>query len=65
MGFSDITYLRLSLLQRCNLGSIYGCLAGSTAQASVRQLLMTTDPSDSERSTGNSPNSSAQAPSKA
>ncbi|MCP3880178.1 MAG: LD-carboxypeptidase [Sulfitobacter sp.] len=44
VGFSDITYLHLSLLQRCNLGGIHGCLVGSTAQASVRQLLMTADP---------------------
>jgi muramoyltetrapeptide carboxypeptidase len=43
VGFSDITYLHLSLLQRCQLGGIHGCLVGSTAQASVRQLLMTTD----------------------
>ncbi len=44
VGFSDITYLHLSLLQHCRLGGIHGCLVGETAQASVRQLLMTTDP---------------------
>ncbi len=44
VGFSDITYVHLSLLRRCGLGGIHGCLVGATAQASVRQLLMTTDP---------------------
>lgn len=44
VGFSDITYLHLSLLRRCQLGGIHGCLVGSTARASVRQLLMTADP---------------------
>lgn len=44
VGFSDITYMHLSLLQHCRLGGIHGCLVGETAQASVRQLLMTTDP---------------------
>lgn len=44
VGFSDITYLHLSLLHHCQLGGIHGCLVGEAAQASVRQLLMTTDP---------------------
>lgn len=44
VGFSDITYLHLSLLRNCQLGGVHGCLVGSSAQASVRQLLMTTDP---------------------
>lgn len=44
VGFSDITYLHLSLLQSCQLGGIHGCLVGPTARASVRQLLMTTEP---------------------
>ncbi len=44
VGFSDITYLHLSLLRRCQLGGIHGCLVGSTAQASVRRLLMSADP---------------------
>ncbi len=44
VGFSDITVLHLSLLRHCAVGGIHGCLVGSTAQASVRQLLMTTDP---------------------
>ncbi len=44
VGFSDITFLHLSLLRRCGLGGIHGCLVGRTAQASVRQLLMTTEP---------------------
>lgn len=41
VGFSDITYLHLSLLQHCQLGGIHGCLVGDTAQATVRQLLTT------------------------
>ena len=44
VGFSDITSLHLSLLRHCRLGGIHGCLVGPTAQATVRQLLMTTDP---------------------
>lgn len=44
VGFSDITALHLSLLRHCGLGGIHGCLVGATAQASVRQLLMTTEP---------------------
>ena len=44
VGFSDITYLHLALWNQCRLPSIHGALAGATAQASVRQLLMTTDP---------------------
>jgi len=44
VGFSDITFLHLSLLRHCGFGGIHGCLVGRTAQASVRQLLMTTDP---------------------
>jgi muramoyltetrapeptide carboxypeptidase len=44
VGFSDITFLHLAVMRHCNLGSVHGCLVGATAQASVRQLLMTTDP---------------------
>jgi muramoyltetrapeptide carboxypeptidase len=44
VGFSDITHLHLALWQHCRLGAIHGALAGATAQASVRQLLMTTEP---------------------
>lgn len=44
LGFSDITYLHLSLMKHCRLGGIHGCLVGARAQASVRQLLMTTEP---------------------
>ena len=44
LGFSDITYLHLALWQQCRLTAIHGCLAGTTAQASVRHLLMSTDP---------------------
>ena len=28
VGFSDITYMHLSLLQHCRLGGIHGCLVG-------------------------------------
>lgn len=44
VGFSDITNLHLALWGRCRLTSIHGCLAGATATASVRHLLMSTDP---------------------
>lgn len=44
VGFSDITYLHLALWQHCRVPGIHGCLAGSTAISTVRQLLMTTDP---------------------
>ncbi len=44
VGYSDITYLHLSLLRHCQLTGIHGCLVGSTAQASVRRLLMSADP---------------------
>ncbi|MEM7116163.1 MAG: LD-carboxypeptidase [Chloroflexota bacterium] len=44
VGFSDITYLHLSLLTRCQLGSIHGCLVGAKAVASVKQLLMSAEP---------------------
>lgn len=44
VGFSDITSLHLSLFEKCRLGGIHGCLYGATAQLSVRQLLMSTDP---------------------
>ena len=44
VGFSDITALHLSLLKNCRVGGIHGCLYGGTAQLSVQQLLMSTDP---------------------
>ena len=44
VGFSDITHLHLALWHHCRLPSIHGALAGSTAQATVRQLLMSTEP---------------------
>ncbi len=31
-------------MRHCRLGNVHGCLVGEMAQASVRQLLMTTDP---------------------
>ena len=44
VGFSDITSLHLALWHRCRLATVHGCLAGGRATASVRQLLMTTEP---------------------
>jgi muramoyltetrapeptide carboxypeptidase len=44
VGFSDITYLHLTLWHRCRLAGIHGCLAGDRARTSLRQLLMTTQP---------------------
>jgi muramoyltetrapeptide carboxypeptidase len=44
LGFSDITNLHLALWQHCGLATIHGCLAGARAQASVRRLLMSTEP---------------------
>jgi muramoyltetrapeptide carboxypeptidase len=44
VGFSDITFLHLSLMRHCRLGNIHGCLVGETARASVRHLLMSADP---------------------
>jgi muramoyltetrapeptide carboxypeptidase len=49
VGFSDITSLHLSMLKHCNLGGIHGCLVGHKAQASVKQLLMSTEPITLER----------------
>jgi len=43
IGFSDITYLHLSLIHHCQLGGIHGCLWGNNAQRTVKQLLMSTD----------------------
>lgn len=44
VGFSDITSLHLALWHHCRLVSIHGCLAGARATASVRRLLMATQP---------------------
>ena len=44
VGFSDITFLHLSLLTHSNVGGIHGCLNGDITQNSTKQLLMTTDP---------------------
>lgn len=44
VGFSDVTHIHLALWQHCGLGSVHGALAGPTASATVRQLLMTTEP---------------------
>ncbi len=44
VGFSDITHLHLALWQHAGLASVHGALAGATAQATVRQQLMTTEP---------------------
>ncbi|MBX2840068.1 MAG: LD-carboxypeptidase [Gammaproteobacteria bacterium] len=43
VGFSDITSLHLSLFEQCRVGGIHGCLYGTKAQFTVRQLLMTTE----------------------
>jgi len=43
VGFSDITSLHLSLLKKCQVGGIHGCLYGSEAQSSVKQLLMSSE----------------------
>jgi len=43
IGFSDITNLHLSLFTQCQLGAIHGCLWGSNAKSSAKQLLMSTD----------------------
>jgi len=42
IGFSDITALHLSLIEHCRVGGIHGCLYGTEAQTSVKQLLMST-----------------------
>lgn len=44
VGFSDITYLHLTLWRRCRLAGVHGRLAGDRERASLRQLLMTTQP---------------------
>ncbi len=44
VGFSDITFLHLSLLTHGHVGGIHGCLNGDITQSSTRQLLMTTNP---------------------
>lgn len=44
VGFSDITHIHLALWHHCRLPSIHGALAGATAQATVRQSLMSTEP---------------------
>ena len=44
VGFSDITYLHLSLLANAQVGGIHGCLNGDITQASTKKLLRTTDP---------------------
>ena len=44
VGFSDISYLHLSLLKQCQLGSIHGCLYGTRATTTVKHLLMSTEP---------------------
>lgn len=43
VGFSDITYLHLALLAG-GVPALHGCLVGSTAQATVRHLLLSTEP---------------------
>lgn len=40
IGFSDITYLQMTLWRECRLPTIHGCLDGSDAIQSARALLM-------------------------
>ena len=44
VGFSDITYLHLSLFSNAHVGGVHGCLNGDITQDSTKQLLMTSDP---------------------
>ncbi|GAA4516424.1 hypothetical protein GCM10023096_32040 [Nonomuraea ferruginea] len=43
MGFSDITYLHLTIWRQCRVPGIHGCLAGPHATATVRHLLTSTE----------------------
>jgi len=52
VGFSDITYLHLILWQQARMPGIHGCIAGPRAAATVRQLLMTDEPSVLHRDDG-------------
>jgi muramoyltetrapeptide carboxypeptidase len=52
LGFSDITNLHLALWQQCRLANVHGCLSGERAEASARQLLMTTQPITLQRDPG-------------
>jgi muramoyltetrapeptide carboxypeptidase len=45
VGFSDITYLHLTLWQQARIPGIHGCIAGPRAASTVRRLLMTDQPS--------------------
>jgi muramoyltetrapeptide carboxypeptidase len=45
LGFSDITYLHLALWQQARMPGIHGGIAGPRAASTVRQLLMTDQPS--------------------
>ena len=44
IGFSDITFLHLAILNSSSVGGIHGCLVGPTALNSVLQLLTSTNP---------------------
>ena len=44
VGFSDITNIHLALWAHVGLATIHGCLAGPTATAGVRDLLMSVAP---------------------
>jgi muramoyltetrapeptide carboxypeptidase len=52
LGFSDITNLHLALWHRCRLANVHGCVDGERAEASARQLLMTTRPITLHRDPG-------------
>jgi muramoyltetrapeptide carboxypeptidase len=45
VGFSDITYLHLTLWQQARMPGVHGCIAGPRAASTVRHLLMTDQPS--------------------
>ncbi len=52
VGFSDVSHLHLALWHHCRLPSVHGALAGRTARATVRQLLMSTEPLVARRRPG-------------
>jgi len=44
LGFSDITSIHLALYHQVHIGGIPGCLYGTAAQMTAKQLLMSSDP---------------------
>jgi len=49
VGFSDITYLHLTIWRHCRVPGIHGCLVGRQATATVHHLLTTAEPSVLQR----------------